>query len=94
MDTSPILSLFVPAISAVFLTAFTLYIVRVVRGPSIPDMVLAVNCLSFDLAVFIALLALYYSTPFLVLGSIFLALWAFILDIFVAKYFVRREVGE
>jgi len=94
MDTSLILSIYVPIITGVFITAFTLYIVRIVRGPTIPDMVLAVDCLSFDLAVFIGLLSLYYQTPFLMIGALMLALWAFIFDLYIAKYFVKKELGD
>ena len=93
MNTAPVLSLFVPAVTAVFLTAFTLYIVRVVRGPTVPDIVLAIDCLSYDLAVFIALLSIYYGTPFLVIGALLLSLWAYIFDVFVSKYLLRRELG-
>ena len=93
MDTSPILSIFLPPIFTVFLAAFTLYIVRIVKGPTVFDMALAVDCLAFDLAVFIALLSLYYDTPFLIAGAIALALWAYILDIYISKYFLTKELG-
>lgn len=94
MDTSSILSIYVPVITAVFIAAFTLYIVRIIKGPTIPDMVLAIDCLGFDLAVFIGLLSLYYQTPFLIIGALMLALWAFIFDLFVSKYFVKKELGD
>lgn len=94
MDTAPILSTYLPVIFGIFLISFSLYIVRILKGPSVVDMALAVDCLAFDLAVFIALLTLYYNTPFLIAGAIILALWAYILDIYIAKYFVRKEVGE
>ena len=93
IDTTPILSIAIPILCTIFVTAFTLYIVRVVRGPTIPDMVLAIDCLSFDLAVFIALLSIYYATPFLIMGALLLALWAFLFDIFIAKYLVRKKLG-
>lgn len=94
MDTSSILSIYVPLVTAVFIAAFTLYIVRIIKGPTIPDMVLAIDCLGFDLAVFIGLLSLYYQTPFLIIGALMLALWAFIFDLFVSKYFVKKELGD
>ena len=94
VSVTPFLSIFVPSVTAVFLAAFTLYLVRLVKGPSVPDIVLAIDCLSFDLAVFMALLSIFYGTPYLVFGSILLALWAFLLDIFVAKYLLRRRLSE
>ncbi len=93
MDTGPVLSWFVPAVTALFLTAFTLYIVRVVRGPTVPDIVLAIDCLSYDLAVFIALLSLYYGTPFLIIGALLLSLWAYVFDVFVSKYLLKKGLG-
>ncbi len=94
VHVTPFLSVFVPSVTVVFLTAFTLYIIRLIKGPSVPDIVLAIDCLSFDLAVFMALLSIFYGTPYLVFGSILLALWAFLLDIFVAKYLLRRGLSE
>ena len=93
MDTSAVMAWFVPAVTAAFLTAFTLYVVRVVRGPSVPDVVLAIDCLSYDLAVFVALMTIYYGTPFLVIGALLLSLWAFIFDVFVAKYLLKKDLS-
>lgn len=93
MDTEPMLAWFVPAVTVLFVTAFTLYVVRVVRGPTVPDIVLAIDCLSYDLAVFVALLSLYYGTPFLILGALLLSLWAYVFDVFVSKYLLKKELG-
>jgi multicomponent Na+:H+ antiporter subunit F len=76
-----------------YLTAVILYSIRAVKGPTIPDMVLAVDCLSYDLAVFLAGIALYYKTPFMMAPPIMLALWVYLLDIYVSKYLITREVG-
>ena len=78
----------------VFLTAFILYCIRIIKGPSVPDMVLAVDALSFDVAAFMGILALYFKSPLLISGAIVLALWAYALDIFIAKYYERKELGE
>ncbi len=94
MNTEPILTYFVPAVTAVFLAAFTLYMVRVVKGPTIPDVVLAIDCLSYDLTVFVALMSIYYGTPFLAIGALLLSLWAFIFDVFVSKYLMKKDVGS
>ncbi|MEM1696941.1 MAG: monovalent cation/H+ antiporter complex subunit F [Desulfurococcaceae archaeon] len=76
-----------------YIMAVVLYTIRLIRGPTIPDMVLAVDCLAYDLAVFLAALSLYYRTPFMVAPPIMLALWAYIFDIYVSKYLVAKEVG-
>lgn len=93
MDTSCFLDVYVPAVAALFIAAFTMYIVRALRGPSIPDIVLAIDCLSYDLAVFIALISIYYGTALLIIGSFLLTLWAYVFDIYVSKYLLRGELG-
>ncbi len=86
-----VLDLFVIVVGTVFLLAFTLYLVRVFRGPTVVDSVLAIDCLTFDLAVFLALLSLLYRTPFLAFGALLLVLWAFVFDLFIARYLLRRR---
>jgi len=85
---------FVIIIVPVFLVAFILYVVRAVKGPSIPDSVLAIDALSYDAAAFMVILAIYFKSPFLIPGAIILAIWAYALDIFVAKYYEKKEIGE
>lgn len=46
------------AITTVYMVTVVMYIVRLVKGPTIPDRVLALDALSYDLAVFLALLSL------------------------------------
>lgn len=76
-----------------YILAVVLYSVRLVRGPTVPDTVLAADCMAFDLAVFLAALSLYYKTPFMVAPPLMLALWAYLLDIYVSKYLISKEVG-
>ncbi len=81
-------------IMPIFIVAFVLYAIRAIRGPTIPDIVLAIDALSFDVAAFMIILAIYFSSPFLIPGAIVLAVWAYALDIFVAKYYEKKEIGE
>ncbi len=85
---------FVIIIAPVFLVAFILYVIRVIKGPSIPDSVLAIDALSYDAAAFMIILAIYFKSPFLIPGAIILAIWAYALDIFVAKYYEKKEIGD
>jgi multicomponent Na+:H+ antiporter subunit F len=78
----------------IYLTAFTLYSVRAVKGPTIPDSVLAIDAMSYDLAAFITILSILFRSPILIAVAIVLALWVFALDIYVAKYLESREMGE
>ncbi|MEM0378167.1 MAG: monovalent cation/H+ antiporter complex subunit F [Thermosphaera sp.] len=88
------LTLVLLASAPLYLAAVVLYAVRLVKGPTIPDMVLAVDCIAFDLAVFLIIIALYYRTPLLIAPSIVLALWAYLLDVFISKHLISKEVGE
>ncbi len=85
--------IFMYIVIPIYLAAFILYAVRAFKGPTVLDIILAVDCLSFDIAAFMALLAVYFRSAFLVTGAIILALWAYLLDIYISKYYVSKEVG-
>lgn len=76
-----------------YIGAVLLYSLRAIRGPTISDIVLAIDSISYDLAVFLTLLSIYNRSPLMIAPSIMLALWAFLLDIFVSKYLISKEVG-
>lgn len=87
------LELVVLIATPLYLVAVALYSIRLLKGPTVPDMILAADCLSYDLTVFLMALTLYYKTPFLIAPPIMLALWVYLLDVYVSKYLVSREVG-
>lgn len=76
-----------------YVTAFILYTVRAIKGPTIPDIILAVDCMSFDIAAFMAILAIYFKSTYLITGAIILALWAYLLDVYIANHLTKKEVG-
>lgn len=78
----------------VYIVALTLYAVRVVKGPTIPDRILAVDALTYDLAALIAVIGLLLRSPLLIPSAIVLALWVYALDLYVAKYLEGRELGD
>ncbi len=78
----------------IYIVALTLYTVRVVRGPTVPDRILAVDALTYDLAALIAVIGLLLRSPLLVPSAIVLALWVYALDLYVAKYLEGRELGD
>ncbi len=86
--------LFILYILPVFITAFILYTIRALRDPSISDIVLAVDSMSYDLAAFLVILAIFFREPILIGTAIVLALWAYSLDIYVSKYLEKKEMGE
>jgi len=85
---------FLVCIIPIYTAAFLIYVVRVVKGPSVSDRVLAVDALSFDLAAFLVILGILFKTPILVPIAIVLALWVYALDVYVAKYLEAREMGD
>jgi multicomponent Na+:H+ antiporter subunit F len=86
--------LFITAIIPIFIVSIILYLIRILKGPTIPDMVIAVDAISYDIAVFLAVLAIYFKSPILISCVIVLMLWAYALDIYVAKYLESKEMGE
>ncbi len=84
---------FITIIIPVFIVSIVLYLIRALKGPTIPDMVIAIDAVSYDIAVFLAVLAVYFKSPILVSCVIVLMLWAYALDIYVAKYLESREMG-
>ncbi len=78
----------------IFIVAYVLYLVRVVRGPTIVDRVLAVDAFFFDVTVFVAVLGLLLKLPIMIAMAIVFALWAYALDVYVAKYIERGEMGD
>ncbi len=94
VDVSGEVSLFIVVTFPLFMLAFILYVIRVFKSRSVPEKVIAVDALGYDLAVFLALLSVFFKSPILIPCAIVLALWVYALDIYVAKYFESREVGE
>ncbi|MEM0065940.1 MAG: monovalent cation/H+ antiporter complex subunit F, partial [Sulfolobales archaeon] len=78
----------------VYIASMVMFFVRILRGPTIFDRVIAVDALSCDLAVFMALIALYTGNPHIAFPMIFIALWAYVLDLYVSKYLEFKDIGE
>jgi len=93
MDPS-IVSNFILIIFPIFIVSFILYIVRALKGPTISDQVLAIDAMTYDVAAFLVILALYLKIPILIGTAMVLALWIYALDVYVAKYLEKKEMGE
>ncbi len=78
----------------IFITAYILYLIRAVKGPTIADTVLAIDAFFFDVTVFVAVLGLIFKQPIMMVVAIVFALWAYALDVYVAKYLERGEMGD
>ncbi|MCY0868165.1 MAG: monovalent cation/H+ antiporter complex subunit F [Desulfurococcus sp.] len=82
---------FIPVILLVYITSTLIVFIRVLKGPTIGDQVLAVDVMTYMLAVLVVLTAVYLREAILVVVAIPLALWIYALDIYIAKYLERRE---
>ena len=78
--------------AVIYTLAFVLYGIRAIKGPTTADIILAVDCLAFDMAAFMVILGIYFKSIMLASGAIILALCAFMLDIYYTKYVLYGEV--
>ncbi len=87
-------SLALSCLIPLYIVALVLYAVRVLKGPTVSDRVLAVDALGFDLAAFLTILSVLFKAPIMVTTALVLALWIYALDIYVAKYLESKEMGD
>lgn len=78
----------------IFIAAFALYILRAIKGPTISDQVLAIDAMTYDLAAFLVILAIYLRIPILIGTAIVLSLWIYAFDVYIAKYLEKKEMGD
>ncbi len=88
------MSLVLSCLIPLYIVALVLYAVRVLKGPTVSDRVLAVDALGFDLAAFLTILSVLFRAPIMVTTALVLALWIYALDIYVAKYLESKEMGD
>lgn len=91
---TPIASSLLEVMMVVYIASAILFVLRTIKGPTVFDRVIAVDSLSYDLAVFMALIALYTGRYVLAVCMIPIALWAYVLDIYVSQYVERKVRGE
>lgn len=80
-------------IIAIYTVSITLLAIRAIKGPTIGDQVLAIDVLSYITIVLFIVLSIYLREPLLSVVAIPLALWVYALDIYVAKYLERGDLG-
>jgi multicomponent Na+:H+ antiporter subunit F len=71
-----------------------LYLLVVYRGPTISDRVLSVDVFFYTFTLFFGIVGLLLGSPIMVACTVVLVLWAYALDIYVAKYLERGELGD
>ena len=85
---------FIMIVLPIFLASFVLLLIRVIKGPTISDTVLAIDTLSFLAITLMALLSIFFKSLLLIPVVILLSVWTYSLDVFVAKYLEKKEMGE
>lgn len=78
----------------VYIVSAFMFFIRIIKGPTIFDRVIAVDALGSDLVVFMALIALYTKQPLIAIPTIFVALWVYVLDLYILKFVEHEELGE
>jgi len=78
----------------VMLAYLTLYLIRVIKGPSIWDRLLGMNLVSTKIIIMIVIFASVTNSAFLLDFAIVYALFGFISIIFIALFLAERNSGN
>jgi len=84
------LELYLTPLIVIYLASILIQSVRVLRGPAVPDSVLALDTIVFSTLVLMMIISIYYENPYLSIGVLPLAAWTFLLDIVVSRYLIRK----
>jgi len=77
-----------------YLIGIVMYVVRALKGPTIPDIVLSIDCLGYALAALLVIFSVYLQSPLIIACAIVLTLWIYALDVYMSKYLEKKELGE
>ena len=67
---------------------------RLLRGPSLPDRILALDTLYLGVVALVMLLGLRWQTPMLFVAALIVALLGFVATVALARYLSRGDVME
>ncbi|MCX8184423.1 MAG: monovalent cation/H+ antiporter complex subunit F [Sulfolobales archaeon] len=74
--------------------SYALYLLVAYRGPTISDRVLAADVFFYSISLLFGVVSILIKSPIMSACTIVLVLWAYALDIYVAKYLERGELGD
>ena len=83
-----------PLIIGVFALALALNVYRLIRGPSLPDRILALDTLYVNTIALLVLLGIGFDTQHYFEAALVVALLGFISTVALAKYIVRGDIIE
>lgn len=89
-----LVSMVIEVVIFIYIVSLVLYVIRLVKSPTIFDKIMVVDAFSYDLTVFMALIALYTGNPYMATPIVLVALWAFALDMYISKLVEYGDVGE
>lgn len=84
-----ITALLVPFVVTVLISLY-----RLVTGPTIPDRILAIDVMSYSLAVIMGLVAVLLESSYLIVISFTLALWYYVGSLYIARYMEGEKPGD
>ncbi|MEM0066303.1 MAG: MrpF/PhaF family protein [Sulfolobales archaeon] len=91
---SPIEVLISYVVLPVLSLSYALYLLVAYRGPTISDRVLAADVFFYSTSILFGAIGLLIRSPIMTACTVVLVLWAYALDIYVAKYLERGELGD
>jgi multicomponent K+:H+ antiporter subunit F len=91
---SPLLSMAINATLVLYLLAMLLGLLRMLRGPSSQDRVLALDFIFVVAMLVMLVLAIRYNSTMYFEGALLMALFGFIGSVALAKFLLRGEVIE
>lgn len=83
-----------PWIVAVFALSLALNVYRLVRGPSLPDRILALDTLYVNTIALLVLLGIGFDTQLFFEAALIVALLGFVSTVALAKYIARGDIIE
>ena len=92
--TSPILSWALPLALLMLVLAMGCTLVRLLRGPTAQDRVLALDCMYLNAMLVMLVLGLLYGSKNYFEAALLLALFSFVGSMAMAKFLLRGEVIE
>ena len=92
--TQPVLSWALPLALAMLALAMVFTLVRLLRGPSAQDRVLALDCMYLNGMLLILVLGIYYGSTNYFEAAMLIALLGFVSSTAMAKFLLRGEVIE
>ncbi len=94
MTTSPVLSWALPVALAMLALAIVFALVRILKGPSAQDRVLALDCMYQSGMLTMLVLGIYYGSTNYFEAALLIALLGFASSTAMAKFLLRGEVIE